>query len=232
MAMNDDLFGYMPNTDDDDTDEFVMALLAILDNYYNEYSSKPPEYVLDNVDKDIDELEKELMYYFDENYKDYITSKEDMELLSFMIPTTHREVLEYDAAITEQVFQETVNSLLAQLRFDLKVKALVWIDTNKPVTEFDLDVHFKRATLKLRNAGEYYAQRIVDKIKRATLGFVYDDATYDWVCLGPRPCAWCIEQSKMPPRKLEDIPNDHPHGYCGLSLHDGKYSEEYLKIRG
>lgn len=228
---NDDLFGYIVATDDKDTEEFILALLAILGGYYDEYSSKPPSYVADNVDKDMDNLRKELLDYFDERLYDYITAKEDKELLAFMIPTKHREVLDYDISVTEQIFQDTVESLLSQLRLDLKTKALVWIDTNKPVTDFSLDAHFKKATLKLKNAGTYYTQTITQKIKRSMLDFVYEEATYDWLCLGHNPCEWCIEQSKMPPRPLDEIPFDHLNGYCGLALHEGKYTKKYLDVR-
>lgn len=229
---NDDLFGYIVETDDEDTDKFVLALLAILMEYYNEYSSKPPEYVVEHIEKDMDNLKNELLDYFDENYNDYVTSKEEAELLSFMIPLEHREVLDYDISLAEQVFQETINSLLSQLRFDLKTKSLVWIDTGKPLTEWNLDAHFKKAVLKLKNAGVYYTQKVAATIKRSVLDFVYEEATYDWLCLGPAPCSWCIAQSKMPPRPLDEIPYDHLNGYCGLALHEGKYSERYLDIRG
>jgi len=228
---NDDLFGYIVATDDKDTEEFILALMAILMNYYDEYSSKPPSYVVDNIEKDIDNLKKELLDYFDERFNDYITSKEDKELLAFMIPTKHREILDYDLSLTEQIFQETVESLLSQLGLDLKTKALVWLDTNRPVTDFNLDAHFKKAALKLKNAGTYYTQTITQKIKRNVLDFVYEEATYDWLCLGPNPCSWCIEQSKMPPRPLDEIPFDHLNGYCGLALHEGKYTKKYLDVR-
>lgn len=232
MSRNDDLFGYMPDMSDKDTEELILALLTILNGYYEEYSSKPPSYVIDNVDKDMDNLRNELKDYFDDRFNDYVTMKEDNELLAFMIPTTHRSILDYDISVTEQIFQDTLDSLLTQLRLDLKTKALVWIDTGLPVTEFNLDAHFKKATLKLRNAGTYYAQTITEKIKRNVLSFVYEEATYDWLCLGHNPCEWCIEQSKMPPRPLDEIPYDHLNGYCGLALHEGKYTKDYLDIRG
>lgn len=232
MRNENDLFGYIPKTNNNDSETLILLLLTILQEYYDKYSSKAPEYVINNIDKDIDNLKKELLDLFDEKYNEYVDKIVENNLDEYLIPITHSKLIEYDIVTTENVFRETVDSLLSQLRLDAKTKALVWIDTSKPITEFELDNHFKKATLKLRNAGTYYTQTTNSKIRRGVLDFVYKEATYDWVCLGHNPCSWCIEQSKMPPRILDEIPYDHLHGYCSIVLHEGTYSKEYLDIRG
>lgn len=228
----DDLFGYMPKTNDDDSEVLILLLLSVLQEYYDKYSSKAPEYVIENIEKDIDNLKNELLDLFYEHFNEYEDNIVETNLNEYLIPITHKNILDYDISVTEKIFRETIDSLISQLKLDAKIKALVWIDTNKPFTEFDLNSHFKKARLKLRNAGVYYTQTVSEKIRRSLLDFVYEEATYDWVCAGSRPCAWCIEQSKMPPRKLKDMPYDHVNGYCEIVVHDGKYSKEYLKIRG
>lgn len=229
---NDDLFGYMPKTNDDDSEVLILLLLSILQETYEKYSSKSPEHVISNIDKDIENLKKELLDLFDERYNEYVDKVVEVNLDEYLIPISHSKLIEYDIVTTEKVFRETVDSLLSQLRLDAKTKALVWIDTGKPLTDFELDTHFRKATLKLRNAGTYYTQMVNSKIRRGVLDFVYKEATYDWICYGHNPCAWCIEQSKMPPRPLDEIPFDHMYGYCGIALHEGTYSKEYLNIRG
>lgn len=229
---DDDLFGYIPKTNDDDSEVLILLLLSILGEYYEKYSSKAPDYVINNIDKDIDNLKKELLDLFDERYNEYVDKVVEVNLDEYLIPITYTKLIEYDILSSEKVFRETVDSLLSQLRLDAKTKALVWIDTGKALSEFELESHFRKATLRLRNAGTYYTQMINNKIRRGVLDFVYEEATYDWVCYGHNPCAWCIEQSKMPPRPLDEIPYDHMYGYCGIVLHEGTYSKEYLDIRG
>lgn len=235
---NEDLFPNIPRNDltgIDDNDEILLALLYLLEEFYEKYYTKSPNYILSHVDKDIEKLEKNIKDKLSARSDEYIEDLEYNHMLSFNITQDMQSevLLDYDVSITLEVTESTITAILEQLKQDIKTKALVWQDQGHNVDEFNIKANYNRASKRLKNAIEYYTNTSRQKVTRAVMKYVYASETlYQWVCLGSNPCAWCIDNSKSAPRKLEDWELDHVNGRCALIPLNEKYSQEYKDLIG
>lgn len=235
---NDDFFNQIPKGNIDgieDNDEILLALLYLLEEFYDKYYTKSPNYILKHIDDDIDKLKKNMFDKLDERKGSYIDDLEYAYLLKHNITQDlqAKVQLEYDVNITLEVTKSTLEAILEQLRQDVKTKALVWNDIGNQVNDFNIKANYTRASKRLTDAGNYYKNTVKQKIARAVQKFVYDKSVlYYWACLGTNPCSWCIAQSKSPPRKLEDWEYDHQNGHCALIPVEIAYSDEYKELIG
>lgn len=235
---NEDMFPHIPRNDlsgIDDNDEILLALLYLLEEFYEKYYTKSPNYILSHIDKDIDKLSKNMKSKLSARSNEYIEDLEYNHLLSFNITQDMQSKikLDYDVNITLEVAESTIDAILEQLKQDIKTKSLVWQDQSNNVDEFNIKANYNRATKRLKDAIEYYTNTSRQKVTRAVMKYVYDDGMlYYWVCLGSNPCPWCIDNSKSPPRKIDEWELDHIHGKCALIPADEKYSAEYMKLIG
>lgn len=209
--LSSDFYDYSYTTlQDNDDDELTIAFLMTLLSFYDKYMSKSPKYILSHIDKDIKKLESNLLSDLKKyDIKSIIDKiKEKLE---------YYESIDYDVSSTNEVTESTIKAIIAQLHQDVITKALVWLDQGMDLEEFDIKANYQRAVKRLRDTASYYNSMVRQKVERNMLQKIHgNQQLYYWRCLGPRPCAWCIEQSKLPPRPLEEIPFDHINGYCGL----------------
>lgn len=235
---NDDMFPHIPRMDlsgIDDNDEILLALLYLLEDFYDKYYTKSPKYILSHIDKDIDKLEKNISSKLNARSDAYIEDLLYKTMLSFNLTQDMQSkvVLEYDIGITLEVTESTLTAILEQLRQDIKTKALVWQDQQHNVDDFNIRANYNRATKRLTDAVKYYTTTTRQKVSRAVQKYVYgDNMLYNWVCLGRNPCEWCIENSKSPPRKVDEWELDHINGHCALIPATEEYSDEYKKLMG
>lgn len=234
---NEELFPNIPRADIsgiDDNDEILLALIYLLEEFYDKYYTKSPNYILSHIDKDIEKLEKKMVDKLKERGEQYIDDLEYANLIKYNITQDLQSkiTLDYDVATTFEVTESTLKAILEQLRQDIKTKALVWIDQNNPVEDFNIKANYTRASKRLTDAGNYFKGTSRQKISRAVQKYVYGETLFYWACLGTNPCAWCIDQSKSPPRKIEDWELDHINGHCALIPVKEAYSEEYRNLIG
>lgn len=233
---NEELFPHIPQSVSsmEDNDEVLMALLYLLEEFYDKYYTKSPNYILSHIDKDIDKLKKNMLNKLNERSDKYIEDLEFAYLIKYNITQDLQShvVLEYDANITLEVAKSTISAILEQLRQDVITKALVWQDQNNPIEDFNIKPNYTRATKRLTDVGNYYKGTTRQKISRSVQKFVYGETLFYWACLGTNPCAWCIDQSKSPPRKIDDWELDHINGHCALIPVEESYSKEYRDLIG
>lgn len=235
---SDDMFPHIPRGDlsgIDDNDEVLLALLYLLEEFYDKYYTKSPSYILSHIDKDIDKLEKNMSNRLSSRSGEYIEDLVYTSMLSYNLTQDMQSkvALEYDIAITLEVAESTLTAILEQFRQDIKTKSLVWQDQGHKVDDFTIKANYNRATKRLTDAIHYYTNTARQKVTRAVQKFVYgNDMLYNWVCLGRNPCEWCIENSKSPPRKMDEWELDHINGHCALFPASEEYSDEYRKLMG
>lgn len=235
---NDDYFKYIPKVDlsgIEDDDEILLALLYLMEEFYEKYSTKSPNYILSHIDKDAQKLEKNLLDKFAGRTDEYIERLEYAQLIKYDLTQDlqSKVMLEYDVATTLEVTRSTLKAIIQQFKQDVITKSLVWQDINNEIKEFNIRANYSRATKRIKDAVEYYKGISNQKIARAVQKFVFsDEVLYYWVCLGSNPCAWCIEQSKMSPRKLDEWEFDHINGHCALVPDREVFSDEYKDLVG
>lgn len=231
LDIADDEFTYTPNHDGN-LDEKALAMLYFfgLYNLYSKYKDKTPEYILEKIDEDIEKLKSEARESLKNNLETFKNKIRKKQLEEFKLKPS-LEKADLDIAPTHEVLVQTIVSTLDQLKADTKMKVYVWQDRNNDVADFNLNPNFKRTLSRYNTAFRYATNTVRQKSDRSIKSFVYKPQTkYLWVCFGRKPCAWCIDQSKEPPRLLEDIPYDHINGWCGVVPATEEYSEEYLSI--
>lgn len=235
---SDDMFPHIPRADlsgIDDNDEILLALLYLLEDFYDKYYTKSPKYILSHIDKDIDKLQKSMSNKLSARSVEYIDDLLYQTMLSHNLTQDMQSKiqLEYDIDITLEVADSTLVAILEQFRQDIKTKALVWQDQGHNTDDFNIKANYNRASKRLTDAIRYYTNTARQKVTRAVQKFVYSkDMLYYWVCLGRNPCEWCIENSKSPPRKIDEWELDHINGHCALFPASEEYSEEYNKLIG
>lgn len=235
---NEDMFPNIPRNDlsgIDDNDEILLALLYLLEDFYEKYYTKSPNYILSHIDKDVEKLKKNMFDKLSSRSDEYIEDLEYNYMLSHNLTQDmqSRVQLEYDTKVTLEVTESTIIAILEQFKQDVRTKALVWQDQGHNVDEFNIKANYNRASKRLKDAVNYFTNTSRQKVTRAVMKYVYDDSTlYYWVCLGSNPCPWCIDNSKSAPRKIEDWELDHVNGHCTLVPKEERYSDEYKKIMG
>lgn len=232
IDLSDSDFSYVPNNKDD-TEEKALAVLYFYRFYqlYSKYIDKTPEYVLSHIDEDTKKLQLQLLKSTDKDVGNYVKNIRAGILDSFKLKSNIKEC-QIDYATTVEVLDETIKTILSQLKTDTKMKVKVWSDRNYNVKDFNLKPNFKRAIGRLNQGFKYTTSTLKQKTDRTIQKFVYKTDKFVWVCYGRHPCGWCIDQSKMPPRPIDEIPFDHINGYCGVEPSDTKYSTEYLDYVG
>lgn len=231
LELSDDEFSYTPNHPDD-LKEKALAMLYFFRLYrlYSQYQDKSLDYILKNIDNDIDKLNVYAKDSLQSNVETYKNKVRKEQLKEYKLEPSLKKA-DLDVTSTNDVLVTTLISTHEQLRNDTKMKVKVWIDRNNPITNFNLNPNFKRALSRYNQAFKYATNTITQKSDREIKSFVFKPETrYLWVCFGKHPCAWCIDQSKEQPRLLEDIPYDHINGWCGVIPAKEEYSDEYLSI--
>lgn len=233
---------YDPYTDDDDplmifsapdyydSDEqlVLIACLMLLEQRYRIMQSMTPQRVLDEIDDIAKSLKKELkttaINRVHSNVYDYFSAK----LLEFGIPQSG--YVEQDTSM-DDIIKQSIDSLVNQLRDELKVKTMFFID-NMSKGDFNILPNFKRAVQKLNDAVGVNLIYSKEKSLRNIEEFVYDeDVLWLWVTkMDSKVCEWCREQEMQPPRPLKDMPLDHPRGRCTKKPLWTAYNTKYTRL--
>lgn len=226
---DDPLALFVPPTYYDSDEQLVLiACLMLLEQRYRIMQSMTPQRVLDEIDDIAKSLKKELkstaINRIHSNVYDYFSEK----LLEYGIPQSG--YVEQDTSM-DAIIKQSIDNLVNQLRDELKVKAMFFID-NMSKGDFDILPNFKRAVQKINDAVGINLIYSKEKSLRNIEEFVYDeDVLWLWVTkMDSKVCEWCREQEMMPPRPLKDLPLDHPRGRCTKVPLWTAYNTRYTRL--
>ena len=223
--------------DEDDSDLFlaptyysvdeqivIVACLMLLEQRYRVLKSMTPQRVVDEVEDIIDSLNVELTSTALDKIDSTVYSFFDKLMSDYNVPD------KYVAQDTSMyaIVDESITTLCNQLKGELKQKALFFKD-NLSNNDFNVLPNFKRAVQKVIDAVGNNLIYSKEKSKRNVYDFVYgSDKLYYWLTANDdKVCDWCRVQESLPPRRLSEIPLDHPRGRCELEPVDYTYSDEY-----
>ena len=229
---------YEPYDDDDDplaifsaptyytTDEqlVLIACLMILEQRYRLLQSMSPSDVVEEIESIISSLDVELKDTARSKGIQHITDYLNELRTDFSIPDGYVSI---DTSMLD-IMEDSINGLTNQLRDELIVKGKYFMD-NMSKDSFNILPNFKRAVQKLVDAVGSNLIQGKEKTKRNTYKFVYGkDKLYRWLCVNDmKTCSWCLMQQSLPPRTIDELPLDHPHGRCTIDPIDYTYSDEY-----
>lgn len=204
----------------------LIACLILLEQRFRLFKSMTPERALDEVDSIIASMESELIEVALSKMTDCVGVAFDYELVDFGIPV-NRGYVEQSTAMNGVVSQSITN-LCNQLRDEIKLKGMYFKD-NMTKDSFNIVPNFKRAIQKLVDGVGNGILNSKELSHREVMKFVYGkDKLYRWLTVNDdKVCAWCREQESMPPRPIDEIPLDHPHGRCTVDPIDYTYSDAY-----
>lgn len=231
----EDLF--TDNSSNIDDHSFAIALLYFIIEFNDKYSTKSLSYIEKHYEKDIDNLQSKLIKKNESGLKNLFDTQAKSTMKEYNIPESKFSKVDVKTTSTEVIAttNSTIQSIANQLKDDIRTRLFVWKeDTGKDDKDFDIKANINRAARRLKDTISYGSNHVRQKAERGVQKFVYKpEALFKWVCLGPAPCQWCILQSEMPPRKIDDWEMDHVHGYCKLR-NTGEYdfSKEYEALMG
>jgi hypothetical protein len=231
-ALEDLFTDNSPNIDDH---SFAIALLYFIIDFNDTYSTKNLSYIQKHYQKDLDDLQEKLIKKNEEGLKNLFTSQSESTMKEYNIPESKFGKVDVKTTPDEVIAttNSTIQALINQMKDDIRTRLLVWEeDTGKDSKDFDINASINRAVRRLKDTISYGSNHIRQKAERGVQKFVYKpEALFSWVCLGPAPCAWCVAQSEMPPRKIDDWELDHVNGNCRLR-NTGEYdfSKEYKAL--
>ena len=223
---DDELF-YAPLYYTTDEQLVIVACLLLLEQRYRVLKSMTPQQIVDEIEEIISALDIELknvaLSKIDDSVKGYFNTL--ME--KYNIPLNYVEI---DTSMYP-IVEESINTLTNQLEGELKVKAM-FSDDNLSKGSFNILPNFRRAVQKLVDAVGVNLIYSKEKTSRNVDKFVYGkDKLYYWLTANDeKVCSWCKFQESLPPRTLDEMPLDHPHGHCEREPVDYLYSDEYMLL--
>ena len=233
-----DIEEYYESSDDDDplsifyaptyysTDEqlVIIACLLLLQQRYVLLQSMSPYDIVEEVEDIMDNLYTELSNTAYEKSFNHIRDYFDEVMSDYSIPLKY---VSMDTSMLE-IMDDSIDGLVNQLRDELRVKSKFFED-NLSKDSFNILPNFKRAVQRLTDAVGNNLIYGKEKSKRNVYKFVYgEDKLYRWLCVNDmRTCNWCLMQQSLPPRTIDELPLDHPHGRCSIDPIDYTYSDEY-----
>ena len=228
-----DLFNYKEYDGDLEEKEYGLAILMCLQDFCKKYNSKSYSYIEKHFDEDCIKLQDKLLQINDKQFEKYEEATIRKELLNQDIPTNlHKKVkLDYDIKTTKQVMETTIKNAITQLRNEVKLNQQVVKDRNNE-EDFNLTPKMKDAVKKIKNTVSYGTNVSLQKIRRASYEYHYGkNSKYYWVTRGDeKVCAWCRQQEKSPPRKMEDWELDHMFGRCSFKPSNAEATDDYTIV--
>lgn len=231
---------YEPYDDDEDdplavfsaptyfeTDEqlVLIAFLMLLEQRYRLMQSMTPQEIVDEVEEIMASFQTELFETIDSKATTHIRNYFEKVLNEFSIPNTNYVAM--DTSMLD-LMRESLSNMVNQITGEIKVKSMFFED-NMSKDSFNLLPNFKRAVQKIVDAVGNNLIHGKEKSKRNIYKFVYGkDKLYRWLCVNDmKTCNWCLYQQTLPPRTIDELPLDHPHGRCTIDPIDYTYSDEY-----
>lgn len=217
-----------------DMDEQLMyiALFAILAKLYSDFEHKSVDYVLAKfpgaVTKAGEKLAKNSKTELTKIIEDHkITVLKDFNIHEKVIPQVK---LDYNAKGTFETLNSSVTATINQLKDDVKTKALAVKEKMAEAKNFNLKSNFKRAAKRTKDFVKFNSQFAKQKITRSAQRMRYGaEMLYYWVVAFQNTCNWCFAQARLPPKRIDEWPYDHPNGHCTLVPESEESSKEYLR---
>lgn len=209
-----------------ETDEqlVLIAFLMLLEQRYRLMQSMTLQEIVDEVDDIMSSLQSELIETVDLKATNHIRNYFNTILDDYNIPANY---INMDTSMLD-LMKDSLDNMVNQLNGEIKVKSRFFID-NLSKDTFNLMPNFKRAVQKIVDAVGNNLIHGKEKSKRNVYEFVYGkDKLYRWLCVNDmKTCDWCLYQQSLPPRTIDELPLDHPHGRCTIDPIDYTYSDEY-----
>ena len=214
-----------PTYYDIDEQLVLIACLMLLEQRYRLLQSMTLQEIVDEVDEIMNSLYSELSDIAYTKAHKHIEDYFNKLLDDYNIPRSGYTSM--DTSMLE-IMDNSIVGLVYNLRDELKVKSKFFKD-NLSKDTFNILPNFKRAVQKLVDAVGNNLIYGKEKSKRNVYKFVYgEDKLYRWLCVNDmKTCNWCLMQQSMPPRTIDEMPLDHPHGRCEIDPIDYTYSDEY-----
>jgi len=226
---DDDLYAifYAPDYYTTDEQLVLIAVLMLLEQRFRLMQSMSPSRVLDELEEIMQSLEYDLKDTASSKVTAHVQEYLDNVLMDYAIPLGYIDI---DTSMIE-IMEDSITGLINNLRDELIVKSK-FFDSNLSKDDFNILPNFKRAVKKLVDAVGNNLLYSKEKSLRNVEKFVYgEDTLYKWITAGDdKVCEWCRIQEKMPPRTLDELPLDHPHGRCEKEPIDPSYTSEYSLI--
>lgn len=219
------------DSEDDDIMLIINALLVILQEFYIEHQyDLEKEWLKDSVQREFNQLNKELYDTAMELLDDLVKTTEDKFNADYNIPTGYMETDVY----FDDVINSGIDSVVNQLQDEIRNKADFYNSMILTTGVFSIDANFRRAIKRLKGVISNNAHHGKKVIERQYMEFVYgSEALFDWIPSGINTCPWCYEIADMSPLPLSSLPVDHINGRCSIVPHDPtSYSSEYMTIQG
>lgn len=231
-----DLFGYQEYEGDLEEKDYALAILMLLEIFYRKYESKSISYYEKHFNEDCQKLEKKILDKNEKYFNKYAESKKKEQLLYHNIPSSkHNKIdLKLNLKTTKTVVETTIKNIFNQLRDEVDLKIKVWEDHQEKDSTFTVKSKLNDAVKRTKRTIAYSTNTIHQKTVRKGYEFRYGtNAKYYWVCKDDeKTCAWCRQQSKEPPRKMEDWELDHVHGRCSFKPANEEATQLYNEIVG
>ena len=216
---------FAPSYYDVDEQLVIVACLMLLEQRYRVLQSMSPQEIVEEIEYIIDSMYYELI--------ETATNKTDSLLDTFLIGLLESYSIPSNYVNTDTsmypIMEESINTLCNQLKGELKTKSLFHSD-NLSKDTFNIIPNFKRAVQKVVDAVGSNIIWSKEKTSRNVDKFVYgEDKLYYWITANDdKVCDWCRMQESLPPRTLDEMPLDHPHGRCEREPVDYMYSNKYM----
>lgn len=226
---DDDIYSmfYAPDYYTTDEQLVLIAVLMLLEQRFRVMQSMSPSRMLEEVDEIMDSLDEELRDTASSKVINHVQSYLDSVLMDYAIPLGYISI---DSSMIE-IMEDSITAMVNNLRDEIIVKCKFFID-NMSKDDFSIAPNFRRGVKKLVDAVGNNLLYSKEKSLRNVEKFVYgEDTLYKWITVGDdKVCLWCRMQERMPPRTIDELPLDHPHGRCTKEPIDPTYSDEYYLI--
>lgn len=212
----DPVFDY-PAEGEDDREEVLFATLFLLGlaGIYEKYKDKNANYVLKNVDKDLDTLLKEWETHADK-LDDLFSTQSSKTLLDAGILQDNLNKVKLPHTINEVVLEQrtTLRGIIEELRSGLKAKAY-YLKSRVAEELYNPKSNFRRAVRRTRWTTQNGFRLTLEKSKRAAQIFLYGDPLAYWITKGDtRVCFHCLMLEGESPMPLSQMPYTPLHLRC------------------
>lgn len=226
---DDELLFVPPSYYSSDEQLVLFACLLLIRELFEKLNSMTPEEILEEINGVLDNFESELVATATSQVDSAVYESLRQELVEWNIPI-FGDYVQQDVSMYP-IMEDSIHSAVSQLEYDLKAKTQFFID-NLSKDTFNVKPNIRRIIRGVVDAVGNNHMYAKEKTHRNVLNFIYgDDALYKWYHMNDsRVCDWCIAQGNEPPRRIEDIPLDHPNGRCIIEPIDEVYSNEYYSL--
>lgn len=227
-------FDYPNNVDDKEELFYASMFLILLAGLYTQYKGKSPEYILKHVDKDTEQLFKDLEGKVDK-LDDVFTNTTHKTLIDAGIPAENLPKARIKNTIKFGKLEQksTIRGIVDELRNGLKSKAYFY--KNRGLTElYNIKSNFNQASKRLKTTVESGFRTTIEKAKREAQSFLYGDPMAYWTTMKDnRVCPYCQALERDSPMKLSQMPYCPLHNRCRCKIvmeKDLDLTEEAMKL--